>query len=196
MFKYRPDAVLAMGGFTSLAPTLAALLLRRPIFYHESNTIPGKAVRWLAKVASLGFCWLRICQSSVEPREVVLTGTPVRREFESWNGLSAVPEWGWILKNHLADHRWQSESPWVESENDAGTAVAPSILAPMPGHPLVRHAGGSFEPTQRLLTSRHQGSGPSVHGADGIGLGLRLWRSLAQVLPSFLEMAAAGCPSC
>ena len=42
MFKYRPDAVLAMGGFTSLAPTLAALLLRRPIFYHESNTIPER----------------------------------------------------------------------------------------------------------------------------------------------------------
>ncbi|HCB99394.1 MAG TPA: hypothetical protein DEP78_14095 [Verrucomicrobiales bacterium] len=83
MFKYRPDAVLAMGGFTSLAPTLAALLLRRPIFYHESNTIPGKAVRWLAKVASLGFVGFESAKALLSPARVVLTGTPVRREFRS-----------------------------------------------------------------------------------------------------------------
>ena len=46
-----PHAVLAMGGFTSAGPVLAAKTMRIPAFLHEANSIPGRANRWLAPVA-------------------------------------------------------------------------------------------------------------------------------------------------
>jgi UDP-N-acetylglucosamine--N-acetylmuramyl-(pentapeptide) pyrophosphoryl-undecaprenol N-acetylglucosamine transferase len=51
----RPDAVLAMGGFTAAPPVLAARSLRIKTFLHESNTIPGRANRWLARVVDQAF---------------------------------------------------------------------------------------------------------------------------------------------
>ena len=50
-FRGRPPAaVLAMGGFTSAPPVLAGKRLGAATFLHESNTIPGRANRWLAHV--------------------------------------------------------------------------------------------------------------------------------------------------
>ena len=45
----RPDAVLGMGGFTSIAPLIAARRRGIPAFLHESNAIPGKANRLAAR---------------------------------------------------------------------------------------------------------------------------------------------------
>ncbi len=51
----RPVAVLAMGGFASVGPGLAARWLRIPLVLHEANAIPGRAItmlsRWAAAVA-------------------------------------------------------------------------------------------------------------------------------------------------
>jgi len=59
MFKARPpQAVLAMGGFTSAPPILAARKTDAATFLHESNSIPGRANRWLApfvRAAFVGF---------------------------------------------------------------------------------------------------------------------------------------------
>ncbi len=51
----RPEAVLAMGGFTSAPPVLAGRLRGVPGFLHESNTIPGRANRWLSSFVSQAF---------------------------------------------------------------------------------------------------------------------------------------------
>src|SRR5271154_396614 len=45
----KPDAVLAMGGFISAPPILAARKFGAKTFLHESNTIPGRANRFLAR---------------------------------------------------------------------------------------------------------------------------------------------------
>jgi UDP-N-acetylglucosamine--N-acetylmuramyl-(pentapeptide) pyrophosphoryl-undecaprenol N-acetylglucosamine transferase len=47
--KDRPSAVLGMGGFTSIAPLIAARRRGIPAFLHESNAIPGKANRLAAR---------------------------------------------------------------------------------------------------------------------------------------------------
>jgi len=50
-----PDAVLAMGGFTSAPPVLAARKLGAKTFLHESNTIPGRANRFLSRFVDEAF---------------------------------------------------------------------------------------------------------------------------------------------
>ncbi len=54
----RPAAVLAMGGYASVGPGLAAAALRIPLVLHEANAVPGRAIealsRWSKSVA-LGF---------------------------------------------------------------------------------------------------------------------------------------------
>jgi len=79
----RPDAVLAMGGFTSAPPTLAGRTYRAKTFLHESNTIPGRANRWLAHVVDSAFVGFPQTESRLAAREVVITGTPVRPQFQA-----------------------------------------------------------------------------------------------------------------
>ena len=53
--EHRPDAVIAMGGFTSAAPVLAGRRRHLPVFLHESNTIPGRANQKLSRVVNEAF---------------------------------------------------------------------------------------------------------------------------------------------
>ena len=56
IFKQRPpQAVLAMGGFTSAPPVLAARSAGVKTFLHESNTIPGRANRFLSRFVDEAF---------------------------------------------------------------------------------------------------------------------------------------------
>ncbi|MBN8249524.1 MAG: UDP-N-acetylglucosamine--N-acetylmuramyl-(pentapeptide) pyrophosphoryl-undecaprenol N-acetylglucosamine transferase [Verrucomicrobia bacterium] len=78
---WRPDALLAMGGFTAVAPVLAGRRLGIPCFLHESNVIPGRANRWLARVVTHGFVGFEAAASRLAAPAVTVTGTPVRPEF-------------------------------------------------------------------------------------------------------------------
>lgn len=78
----RPDAVLAMGGFTSAPPVLAARSLGVKTFLHESNTIPGRANRWLARVVDQAFVGFSQTEARLAARQVTCTGTPVRPQFQ------------------------------------------------------------------------------------------------------------------
>src|SRR5256886_1359624 len=48
--KFKPHAVLGMGGVTSNPPLLAGGFGGIATFIHESNAVPGKANRWTARV--------------------------------------------------------------------------------------------------------------------------------------------------
>lgn len=76
-----PDAVLAMGGFTSAPPVLAAHRAGAKTFLHESNTIPGRANRWLARFVDQAFIGFPQAAQRLRARETTVTGTPVRAEF-------------------------------------------------------------------------------------------------------------------
>ncbi len=83
MFKTRvPQAVLAMGGFTSAPPILVAKQLGVRTFLHESNTIPGRANRWLSWIADYAFVGFPSAASRLHNRRVTVTGTPVRSQFQ------------------------------------------------------------------------------------------------------------------
>ncbi len=52
MLKYRPAAVLGMGGFASGPGAIAAWLMRIPILIHEQNAIAGMTNGWLSRIAT------------------------------------------------------------------------------------------------------------------------------------------------
>lgn len=79
---HRPDAVLAMGGFTSAPPVLAARSRGAKSFLHESNLIPGRANRWLARLVNCAFVGFPQTESRLAAHKVVVTGTPVRPQFQ------------------------------------------------------------------------------------------------------------------
>jgi UDP-N-acetylglucosamine--N-acetylmuramyl-(pentapeptide) pyrophosphoryl-undecaprenol N-acetylglucosamine transferase len=78
-----PQAALAMGGFTSAPPILAAKRRGAWTFLHESNTIPGRANRLLSRVVQHAFVGFSTAAGRLHNRSVTVTGTPVRASFQT-----------------------------------------------------------------------------------------------------------------
>jgi len=76
-----PAAVLAMGGFTSVPPVLAAKPFGARTFLHESNTIPGRANRLLARWVDQAFIGFPGAAARLRTRYLEVSGTPVRAVF-------------------------------------------------------------------------------------------------------------------
>jgi UDP-N-acetylglucosamine--N-acetylmuramyl-(pentapeptide) pyrophosphoryl-undecaprenol N-acetylglucosamine transferase len=83
--KGSPAAVLAMGGFTSAPPILAGKRLGAKVFLHESNSIPGRANRWLSPFVDEAFVGFPEAAARLHTQSVSLTGTPVRAQFQDLN---------------------------------------------------------------------------------------------------------------
>ena len=77
----RPAAVLAMGGFTSAPPIFAAKFCGAKTFLHESNTIPGRANRLLARFVDTAFIGFPETAARLRAKKTLVTGTPVRPQF-------------------------------------------------------------------------------------------------------------------
>ena len=75
------DAVIGMGGFTSLAPVYAGRKLGMATFVHDSNALPGKANRLTARWCDQVFVGMAAATRFFSGRPVVVTGTPVRKEI-------------------------------------------------------------------------------------------------------------------
>ena len=83
IFKRRhPDAVLAMGGFTSAPPVFAAKDSAAKTFLHESNTIPGKSNRFLSRFVDAAFIGFPEAAARLKTKNTIVTGTPVRPQFQ------------------------------------------------------------------------------------------------------------------
>jgi len=80
--RHRPAAVLAMGGFTSAPPVFVAKDMGIKTFLHESNTIPGKANRFLARFVDEAFIGFPETAARLRARKTTVTGTPVRPQFQ------------------------------------------------------------------------------------------------------------------
>ena len=82
IFRQRkPSAVLAMGGFTSAPPIFVAKEMGVKTFLHESNTIPGKANRYLARFVDEAFVGFPEAAARLRAKKTSVTGTPVRPQF-------------------------------------------------------------------------------------------------------------------
>ncbi len=75
------DAVLGMGGFTSLPPVYAGHKLGLKTFVHDSNARPGRANVLTSRFCTQVLLGLDAAKAFFPHRETVTTGTPVRPEI-------------------------------------------------------------------------------------------------------------------
>ena len=83
--KAKPNAVLAMGGFTAAPAILAGRSQKAVTFLHESNAIPGRANRWLSRIVTQAFVGFPMAAEQLPHADVLVTGTPVRDQFQPGN---------------------------------------------------------------------------------------------------------------
>ena len=83
MKRARPDALLAMGSYSSLPPVMAARSRGVKIYLHEANTVPGKAVDFLSRFATAVATSFEMTSKFLLDAKTVLTGLPVRADIVS-----------------------------------------------------------------------------------------------------------------
>lgn len=81
--NFGADAVIGMGGFTSLPPVMAGKKLGAKTFVHDSNAFPGKANRLTAKWCDRVLLGLDAARPFFPNSKIEITGTPVREELET-----------------------------------------------------------------------------------------------------------------
>ncbi|MCL1909887.1 MAG: UDP-N-acetylglucosamine--N-acetylmuramyl-(pentapeptide) pyrophosphoryl-undecaprenol N-acetylglucosamine transferase [Kiritimatiellaeota bacterium] len=77
--KFKPDAMLAMGSYTSVPPAVAAWRCGVPVVAHEGNAVPGAAVKFISRFAKVVCLAFAGCAAHF-PKNVktVVTGLPLR----------------------------------------------------------------------------------------------------------------------
>ena len=83
--EWKPDAVIAFGGYSSVPTTLAAKLQGIPIYLHEQNSIPGKANRFLSRFAKKIFCGFSKTSFRTSKRNLIFTGNPIRSNSKGYS---------------------------------------------------------------------------------------------------------------
>lgn len=91
MRRFRPDAVLAMGSYSSLPPVLAAKSCGVKVFLHEANTVPGKAVEFLSRFAHTVATSFDLTANYLKGVRVVRTGLPVRESITQGVRFDFIP---------------------------------------------------------------------------------------------------------
>ena len=80
--SFRPDAVVALGGYAALAPGIAAWRRGLPLVALEQNAIPGRTSRFLSRLAvEVHVEFAESARRFPRPGKVVATGNPVRRSI-------------------------------------------------------------------------------------------------------------------
>jgi UDP-N-acetylglucosamine--N-acetylmuramyl-(pentapeptide) pyrophosphoryl-undecaprenol N-acetylglucosamine transferase len=94
-------ALLGMGGFISGAASVAARFGKIPYYLHESNAIPGRATRMLAKGAKKVFVGFAECEAGLGGVKGTVTGTPVRNRLGRMGKEEALKKLGLHPHRHL-----------------------------------------------------------------------------------------------
>ena len=148
LFRERPpQAVLAMGGFTSAPPVLAGRACGAATFLHESNTIPGKANRWLAHVVDQAFVGFPSAAGRLHHANILATGTPVRPQFQPADPASSRMALGLSATRPVLLVMGGSQG--ARGINELAIAALPHLLRTAPELQFIHLTGAQdFEKTQ------------------------------------------------
>ncbi len=190
--SFGADAVLGMGGFTSLPPVYAGHRLGLRTFVHDSNAVPGKANVLTSRFCTKVLLGMAAASPRFASREVVVTGTPVRLELRQLpTRESAAARFGLD----------PSRPVWLVTGGSQGARrlnqMAPHAARRLPADWQVLHiAGGSDEALVRDASAGRDGYrvlGFCDRMADAYAVAdLVLSRAGAS---SLTELAHAGLPA-
>jgi UDP-N-acetylglucosamine--N-acetylmuramyl-(pentapeptide) pyrophosphoryl-undecaprenol N-acetylglucosamine transferase len=79
MYKVKPEAIVASGGFVSLVPLLWALIVKKKYFLLEQNRIPGRVTKYFSRWAKEVYLGLPPAQKI--SGNCIYTGNPLRTSF-------------------------------------------------------------------------------------------------------------------
>lgn len=91
---FKPQVVLGMGGFTSMAPVLAGRMRGSATFIHESNAFPGKANRRTARFVRAVLLGFKECAVFFPKVRTEWTGTPIRSSLRRIDRAEALVRLG------------------------------------------------------------------------------------------------------
>jgi UDP-N-acetylglucosamine--N-acetylmuramyl-(pentapeptide) pyrophosphoryl-undecaprenol N-acetylglucosamine transferase len=74
--EFKPDAVVAFGGYVTFPVALAAHKLKVPVFLHEQNVIPGKTNKLLCKLSKKVFISFKESEKYFKKDKVIYSGNP------------------------------------------------------------------------------------------------------------------------
>jgi UDP-N-acetylglucosamine--N-acetylmuramyl-(pentapeptide) pyrophosphoryl-undecaprenol N-acetylglucosamine transferase len=147
--KFKPHAVLGMGGFTSTAPVLAGRFRGVATFIHESNAVPGKANRWTARIVNAVMLGFKECAPFFPKTRTEITGTPVRTELVPLDRAAARRKLG--LREDLPTLLVMGGSQGASGINQALIKALPFLQ----GAPLqVIHLSGARD--ERLVADNYR----------------------------------------
>jgi UDP-N-acetylglucosamine--N-acetylmuramyl-(pentapeptide) pyrophosphoryl-undecaprenol N-acetylglucosamine transferase len=188
--RWRPDAMVGVGGYASGPAMLAALLKRVPTLAFEPNAVPGMTNRMIGK---------RVTRAAVNfaPtlgyfRNAELTGIPVRAEFSS---ILPKPAGGSGLRLLV-----MGGSQGALALNRTMPEIAKKLLESVPGLTILHQAG-----------ARHEAGTRAAYADSGAPAGRWEVRAFLEDMPkqfaeadlilarsgasTVAELAAAGRPS-
>lgn len=91
MRRVKPDVLLAMGSYSSLAPVLAAKSAGVPVVLHEANTVPGRAVEFLSRYAKAVAISFEDTKKYLPSVNTVHTGLPIRPGISHGKRFGFIP---------------------------------------------------------------------------------------------------------
>jgi UDP-N-acetylglucosamine--N-acetylmuramyl-(pentapeptide) pyrophosphoryl-undecaprenol N-acetylglucosamine transferase len=94
LYEFGPDVVLVTGGYACVAVTLAAWMRNVPVVIYLPDVVPGQAIRFLSRFASVIAVTSEESYHYFRREKVVVTGYPVRSEFYSLDRATARQELG------------------------------------------------------------------------------------------------------
>jgi len=81
LWRFQPDLVVGVGGYSAGPVVLGAWLLRKPIVLHEQNLLPGITNRMLAPLADRIYVSFQKTSEFFSAKKVRVSGNPVRKEI-------------------------------------------------------------------------------------------------------------------
>jgi len=97
MRKAKPDALLAMGSYSSLPPVLAASGCGIPVVLHEANTVPGRAVEFLSRFAKAVATSFDATAKYLPRVKTVRTGLPIRAGITQGKRFDFIPKDSFVV---------------------------------------------------------------------------------------------------
>jgi UDP-N-acetylglucosamine--N-acetylmuramyl-(pentapeptide) pyrophosphoryl-undecaprenol N-acetylglucosamine transferase len=84
ILRFGPDVCCTTGGVVAIPVTVAARLVRRPVYLWDGNALPGRATRLLARISSRIGVSYEQARHALPRGRTVLAGTPIRASLLKW----------------------------------------------------------------------------------------------------------------